>query len=111
FYVENTRQDVIAEAAADVIDIAADAHAPLRFALDPKQKRHHPVHGRLRRRHLDARRRRDVAKGAVGRCASIATCRTRSRGDEDRKQTSGESSLTRLGKIQVTLDLALEKGT
>ena len=37
FDMKNTRQDVVGEAAADVIDIAAYAHAALRLALDPKQ--------------------------------------------------------------------------
>ena len=111
FDMKNTRQHVVGEAAADVIDIAADAHAALRLALDPKQKRHHAVHGRLRRRHLDGRRRRNVAEGGVRRCASVAARRPRSRGDEDREQPSGESSLPRLGKIQVALGLAVEEGT
>src|SRR5215216_7408485 len=60
FNVKNSRQDAVIQAAANVIDVAADANATVGFPLDTEQKGQHAEHNLLRRRQLNDRRRRNV---------------------------------------------------
>ena len=109
--MKHRRQRVVGEAAFDIGNSPANANAPVRLPLDPKQQRRHGKHDALRLSDIDGRRRRIVADDAAGfrrRRFAVGAIFPFRRRHEDREQAAGKSSLVRFGKIQMALLLALQ---
>src|SRR5262249_10288968 len=112
FDMKHRSQHAVLHAFLDIIDVAADTNAALRLPLNTQKKRHHREDSLLRRGQFNGRRQRGAAAADVlRRCVAIGANCPISRGDEDRKQPSSETTLARYREIQVALALTFEEGT
>ena len=53
FNMKNRCQHAVVQALLDIIDVAADANAAVRFPLNTEKKRHHAEDSPLRQRHFN----------------------------------------------------------
>src|SRR5258708_12419420 len=107
--MKNTCQHAVCQALLNIIDIAADANAALRLPLNTEKKRHHAEDSLSCRRQFNGRWQQGAAADILRRCFAIGANYPISRRDEDRKQPSSESSLTRRRKIQLPLALSFQE--
>jgi len=101
---------IVLQGLLNVSNIAADANAALRLALDTQKKRHHTQYSPLRRRQFDCWRRQGATTDALRGCFIVRAILAIARRDEDREQPTNESSLTRHGKIQLAFGFSFEEG-
>ena len=82
---------------------------PFRFPLDTKKQSHHGEDGSLRLRQFNGGWQLGFAANLLRTCLSIGTIYLIGRGDENREQTSTESSPTCHRKIQLALGLSFKE--